>query len=350
MRLLILTQAVDRDDPALGFFHTWIEEFSTHAEQVIVVCLREGEHSLPSNVRVLSLGKEKKPSRLRYLFLFYQYIWSYRREYDGVFVHMNPEYAILGGPLWWLLGKRIALWYVHKAVNFRLRLAEKCAHQIFTASRESFRLPSKKVEIVGHGIPVDAFPLCTPHALSLQRLRMLLVGRITPTKDVETAIMAAHALKQRFAGADISLDIVGDTVREEDLAYQETLKELVAQLQMNVHVHFLGKRTYREMGDIYRSHDLLIHTSRTGSTDKAALEALAAGMVLISSSDAFAGEAAKGLVWTFPPNDYQALAESVEAICARGILIPRQEGRAYVAEHHALSQLIPRIVSEFETP
>ena len=58
MKLLITTQAVDTDDPVLGFFVRWIEEFAKHAERVEVVCLREGKHGLPPNVRVHSLGKK----------------------------------------------------------------------------------------------------------------------------------------------------------------------------------------------------------------------------------------------------------------------------------------------------
>ena len=62
MRLLILTQKVDINDNNLGFFHRWIEEFARHCESVIVVCLQKGEYHLPPNVKILSLGKEKKYS------------------------------------------------------------------------------------------------------------------------------------------------------------------------------------------------------------------------------------------------------------------------------------------------
>ena len=59
MRLLIITQKVDEDDPILGFFRRWIIEFSKHFEAVTVICLEEGKHVLPSNVKILSLEKVK---------------------------------------------------------------------------------------------------------------------------------------------------------------------------------------------------------------------------------------------------------------------------------------------------
>src|SRR3989344_3943084 len=101
MRLLIVTQAVDRDDPVLGFFHRWIEELAKRYEYISVICLREGRHSLPQKIRVYSLGKEKgEQSRSRYAFRFLALVWRLRAEYGAVLVHMNQEYVLLAGFLW----------------------------------------------------------------------------------------------------------------------------------------------------------------------------------------------------------------------------------------------------------
>ena len=141
MKLLIITQKVDRNDPILGFFHRWIIEFAKHFESIAVICLFEGEHNLPANVKVLSLGKEEGGARisktLRYIVRFYNYIWRERKNYDAVFVHMNPIYVVLGGVLWRMWKKKISLWYTHKSVDLKLRAAEKFVHFIFTASRST---------------------------------------------------------------------------------------------------------------------------------------------------------------------------------------------------------------------
>ena len=107
MRLLIITQKVDKNDPILGFFHRWIEEFAKHCESVIVICLQKGEYNLPQNVKVLSLGKESKHSNIRYIVCFYMYLWQERNNYDSVFVHMNQEYVILGACFWKLWYKKV---------------------------------------------------------------------------------------------------------------------------------------------------------------------------------------------------------------------------------------------------
>ena len=126
MNLLIMTQKVDASDPILGFFDRWIDAFAAHCPSVTVLCLEEGTHDLPSSVRVFSLGKEKKQSRLRYLLRFYRLIIRERSRYDAVFVHMNPKWVAAGAPYWFLRGVPVYLWYTHYTMHFPLR-AWACA-------------------------------------------------------------------------------------------------------------------------------------------------------------------------------------------------------------------------------
>jgi len=95
MKLLILTQKMDRDDPVLGFFHRWCGKIATRVSRLHIICLQQGCVELPAQVTVRSLGKERRTSRRAYLFSFYRLIWSLRAEYDVVFVHMNPIYILL---------------------------------------------------------------------------------------------------------------------------------------------------------------------------------------------------------------------------------------------------------------
>src|SRR5262249_21960920 len=146
------TQAVDLDDPVLSFFHAWIEEFAKNAEHVHVICLKEGRHTLPKNVSVHSLGKENGRSRTKYLFRLYKYVIGLRREYDLVFVHMNPEYLVAVGWLWRLMRKVVGLWYIHPRSSWCLRKGMKFAHVIFSASQQSFPHVTRKLMPVGLGV------------------------------------------------------------------------------------------------------------------------------------------------------------------------------------------------------
>lgn len=294
MKLLIITQVVDTEDPVLGFFVRWLEEFAKHAERVEIICLKSGRFNLPENVRVHSLGKEKRRSRVGYLLNFYRYIWRLRHDYDEVFVHMNPEYVILGGPLWRLLHKRIALWYTHKSVNLRLRIAEAFSDIILTASKESFRLKSRKVRIMGHGIDTDFF---SPDQSIVREDWALSVGRLMQSKRHDLAIRLAVQEGR-------SLRIVGEGPER---PYLEVLAR-----EIGAHVQFLGGMNQLQLRDEYRKAACLIHTSETGSLDKVVLEALACGLPIVTNDPAL---------------------KHLET-----------EDSQYVREHHSLRRLIPAIL------
>lgn len=258
-RILIVTQAVDSRDPVLGFFHRWIEEFAKNWSSVQVVCLRRGEMSLPGNVAVHSLGKEKGGNRLLYTVRFLKYIWTLRDSYDAVFVHMNPEYVVLGGPLWRILGKRVGLWYVHKSVTLYLRVAALFAYRIFSASKESIRIRSTKIQITGHGIDTDFF---SPDAAVMRKEHLLSVGRLMRSKRHDLAIQEAG--KEHRA-----IRIAGDGPLRAEL-------EALAR-EHGVKAEFLGGISQVQLRDEYRRAARLIHRSETGSLDKVVLEAAACG-------------------------------------------------------------------------
>ncbi len=178
--ILIITQKVDEKDQLLGFFIDWIKRFGDYFQKVTVLCLENRAPELPKNIRVISLGKDRGKSKIRQLFNFYRYIWSLRRDYDVVFVHMNPIWAALGGFWWHRMSKKVFFWYTHKAVTFKLKLAEKFADVIFSASKESFRLPSRKLVVTGHGIDTDLFKPDPNRQSHDGTVRLLSVGRIAP--------------------------------------------------------------------------------------------------------------------------------------------------------------------------
>lgn len=179
MRLLVCTQAVDSEDRALGFFHRWLEEFSKHYERVEVICLKEGSHSVPSNVRVRSLGKEEGCSLLKYVGRFYRYIWSARNEYDVVFVHMNQEYVLMGALLWRLWGKRVIMWRNHKMGTWLTRLACMLSHDICYTSPDSFVAQYAHAHKMPIGIDTAQFVL---PAIAAPHDTVLFLGRLDIVK------------------------------------------------------------------------------------------------------------------------------------------------------------------------
>jgi len=286
MRLLILTQAVDENNPILGFFIDWIKEFAKNCEFVTVICLQEGSYNLPANVKVLSLGKENGVSQIKYLYRFYKYIWQERKNYDAVFVHMNQIYVILGGWLWRLWYKKIGLWYVHKQVSHSLKLAEKIVDTIFTASKQSFRLKSKKVKIVGHGINTAIFKP-TEIEKSKDFFKIITVGRIAPVKNYEILIGAIETLLGEKLRKKIEVNIIGAPQTEDESVYLEKLEKIVTDKKLESTVFFKGAIPNKEIVSHLQSADLFVNTSQTGSLDKAVLEAMACETLVVTTNEAF---------------------------------------------------------------
>lgn len=330
MRLLIVTQKVNKNDAILGFFHRWIEEFAKHCEKVTVVCLEKGEYNLPENVSVHSLGKESNnASRVQYITRFYSLTWSKRKEYDVVFVHMNPEYIVLGGLLWRLLGKKISLWYLHKAVNLKLRIAELFTQHIFTATPESFRLKSKKVHVTGHGIDTEVF---VPKEKSPSEvIRLLYIGRITPIKNLDKVIKAMSVLQK--GGESVSLTVAGEPVSKSDESYYRSIKESAPET-----VDFRGRVSGSELVALYQSHDVVLNISETGSIDKVLLEALATGTKVLTSNPSLQGVLPESYRTITDPNN---IAESIKELSQESFDPLLTE---HVRREHSLQNLIKRIL------
>lgn len=358
MRLLVITQAVDLNDTDLGFFHEWLVKLAERATSLKVVCLKKGAYTLPSNVQIYSLGKENGyASAIFYAYRFYKILWQLRGQYDAVFVHMNPEYVILAGPIWRLAGKKVLLWYTHKAVNLRLWIAEKFVNKIFTASADSFRLSSKKVVIVGHGIRNEQFSIAAnlPPQNQVSSYSFINVGRITPIKDQATVIRALADLRKRAGLPKFTIKFVGNAITKQDEEYKAGLYALDRKLSDvgNHPLSFTGV-SHDMIAREYQNSHVLIHTSRTGSLDKVVLEALATGRIVVSSSEAFRHLAAnelKNVVFYFPPGDWQALANTLEHILKSGILenanLPNQKAMAYVKRNHNLDIVVRKITEYF---
>lgn len=345
MRLLICTQAVDRYDPTLGFFLRWLEEFSKHCESVIVICLQKGEYELPKNVKVYSLGKERgRVSRFRYVLRFWKLLFLLRGRYDAVFVHMNPEYVVLGGLWWRLAGKKIGLWYTHKNVGFRLRVATFLSNHIFTASKESFRIPSKKVMVMGHGIDTTR---AKPHVPRLGIVRLMTSGRLSPIKHVEVILSAFLRLKEKGVVAECV--VLGGPISHTDMVYKDKLFALLTEGGEDPEKILVGAVPHERVSEYHTVADYFLHASETGSLDKAVLDAALSGLIPISSSEAYTDffEAYSSLL-QYPKGDSNVLAERIIALEKlseeerKKIVLTLQ---VRVKERYSLTTLIPRILT-----
>mgnify|MGYP001601625756 CR=1 FL=1 len=340
MQLLIVTQKIDKNDDNLGFFHSWVEEFAKHYSRIVVIASSVGEHNLPKNVAVFSLGKERGLGRLRRYYRFWELFSCHYARSDATFFHMIPEYVLAAAPFLIFSRKPKALWYVHKSVTTKLKIAERLLDYIFTASELSFRLPSKKVIYTGHAIDTETFKPATSHQLPATSLRLLTVGRISPVKDIETIIHACSILKTNW-DRQWTFSIVGGPFMRRDYEYMESLKKLARENGLEKYIVFHGPRPYSEIPYLYNDHDIFISMSTTGSIDKTILEAMSVGLTVITANESFQ---------SFLPQKYFLERRSPEFLAERIKLLadenrPNPMLRELVVNTHSLSQTISRIIN-----
>lgn len=342
MKLLIFTQKVDKNDSVLGFFHRWIEVFAEQCESVLVICLEKGKYELPSNVTVLSLGKEDGKTRLQYIFQFYKYIFQQKNNYDTVFVHMNPEYVLLGGLFWKIFRKKLSLWYVHRNVDFKLKMATLFVDKIFTVTTSSFSLQSKKVIAVGHGIDTEYF-LPAEIQTKNKKFNILSVGRITRIKKLEDAVSAIALLGQDLQ-QKLSVKFIGGTVTEEDEKYKNELEVLIQEKNLTSVIELCGSVSYSNIRQLYWGTDLCLNLAPTGGIDKAVLESLSCGVPTLFRNQAFLSFAKKYQDTLFFQS-VEELSKKIEYFVVGPVTGSSEEFHSLVQKNHDLKQLIEKIMN-----
>lgn len=346
MKLLIITQKVDLSDDILGFFYAWINELAKHYEKVTVVSLwKTGQHQLLSNVELLSLGKGTGGNRWQYIFRFYNLIWRERRNYDSVLVHMNPEYVVLAGWLWKLWHKKVALWYVHKAVPLTLKLAEKFVDNIFTASKESCNLRSSKIRVLGHGIDTNRFRSQKLEVRSKDIFRIIYVGRISKIKNQELLIRVIDIMRKDETLPRFTVQLIGGTVYPDDEKYKTKLEALLKEKKLQEVIKFVGSVPNNEIINYYQQADLSVNLCPTGGVDKAVLESLACGVPVVVLNKSFApvlGPAYPEMI--LEKEEAEELVGKIKLLMRKKI--NPEELRRVVVDNFSLGGLINKVVSE----
>lgn len=290
MNLLLFNLATDADDPVLGFTTSWIQALAKHCDTIHIITMKQGRLELPDNVKVYSVGKEKGYSEPRRAIEFYRHLIRIlaNNRIDACFAHMIPLFAVMGAPLLKIKGIPIILWYAHGHVSPMLKLAGKLVNKIVTATPESCRLSSEKIQVIGHGINITQF-YCESRkpSLSSKHIELLYVGRISPVKKIEVLVDALAMLIERNRELAFSLKIVGSAPDEEAKKYEKYLRDKVHELSIENAVIFAGGVPHKEVAEFYRNAHFILNPSQTGSMDKTLLEGICAGAIPITSNIAY---------------------------------------------------------------
>jgi len=287
MKLLIITQKVDREDPILGFFHNWIREFSREFEKVSVICLEKGFYDLPRNVSVFSLGKESRKSKIKYVVNLYRYILGLHADYDAVLVHMNQEYVLLGGFLWKIMGKKVFFWRNHPKGSLLTRIAVWLSDKVFCTSKFAFTARYKKTSLMPVGVDIERFKEGKIERLEERKNKILFLGRMSPIKRPDLLIEALNVLNEK--NTDFICDFYGDPLPK-DQDFYNAIEIRAKRLGLENKVNFYNAIANYKTPKIYNEYSVFVNLTPTGSFDKTILEAAVCGCLLVIANKSLSGE------------------------------------------------------------
>jgi len=192
-----------------------------------------------------------------------------------------------------------------------------------------------KVRVVGHAIDTDAFT--PPSSVGQQgKIRVVAVGRVTPIKKLEVAIEAVANLSNTI------LHVVGPTTH---IRYRSQLESLIRMQELGSAVTFEESLLQHDLPSVYHCHDVLIHPAYEAGFDKVVLEAMASGVIPLTSIRSFEPILAPYGLYV-GPNDiegYRTHLIQIRDMTPAQRRVLTKELRDIVVRDHSISTLSARV-------
>jgi glycosyltransferase involved in cell wall biosynthesis len=187
--------------------------------------------------------------------------------------------------------------------KYMLPIALKNALRILTGSchtksliTDRYGIPEEKIRVIPYGINPKLFH----HGSGVKRDYILYVGRVSPTKNINSLIKAFELLIDRYK-LKVGLKITG-RFTEYHFNMDEKLRE---------NVEFLGNVSDKELPDLYRRASLLVFPSFYEGYGFPPLEAMACGCPVVVSHVASLPEVCGDAAYYVDPYSIESIAEGM---------------------------------------
>ncbi|HYE23350.1 MAG TPA: glycosyltransferase family 4 protein [Candidatus Paceibacterota bacterium] len=204
-------------------------------------------------------------------------------------------------------------------------------------------MTTAKLQIVGHGIEVARY---TYRPAPFSKLKLVTVGRISEVKRIKEMLDVCDQLARRDVPFEFS--IYGTAITPADKLYLEGLMREFTIRSYGNSVQLHGPVAHSEVPAILSQANVFLNLSRTGSMDKAILEAMAAGVLPVTTNEAFARIVPEVcFVSDYTPAE---VADRLARIYA-GSEVYRAQLRAEMqeeAQKHSLTALISTLIRRLE--
>jgi glycosyltransferase involved in cell wall biosynthesis len=329
-KLVVVTQQVDPDHPALAATVTKLDALARRVDELVVLALGAVPGTLPANCRVRTFGGGSKPVKTaRYLSALTAEL---RDPPVAVLAHMAPIYAVLAAPLTKPRKVPLLLWYTHWKRTRTLVAAARLCDLILSVDRRSVPLEHARVKAIGHGIEPAEFPCVEPRRPD-GTLRLVTLGRYSRAKGLGAVLRALQLVRDR--GVDARLVARGPVLVPEAQHERFTLETVADGLGLRDVVDLGDALPRAELPALLAASDLLVNNMRPGAPDKVVYEAGAACLPVLASNPVFDTFLPAEL--RFPTDDIPVLADRLVAFARlpaeRRAALGRELRERVVAEH-----------------
>ena len=349
MRLIFVTQAVDADDPILGATVAKLRALARRCDELVVVCDRVGRHDLPGNC---SFRGYAAPTRLARGLRFLRAVApELRRRPDALVAHMCPIFLVLAAPLARPLRVPLVLWYTHWTIGRTLRLATRLCDLAVSVDTRSFPLVSPKVKGIGHGIDTDEFaPRADPKGDG-RPLRLLALGRTSPSKGFVTLLRGLEgALRD---GVEATLELRGPSTTDEERRHRAELECLLESPLLARAVRMEDAVPRSGVPALLAGFDAVVNSTRGqtsgGALDKVVYESAACGVPVLACNphfDRFLADLPVELHFrSESPEDLARVLASFAASAPEARLAAGRELRRRVESGHSVASWADAVVA-----
>lgn len=331
-KLVFATQTLDSRDPILAATVAKVRALAARVDEVVVLCGSAEPGVAPANVRVHEFDAPTQAARgARFVRALLREL---RPRPDAFVAHMIPLYVVLAAPILKPLRVPIALWYSHPKGHALVRAAAAASDVVLSVDRTSFPLDSPKLVPIGHGIDLSEFA-CADEREPHDDVRVLVLGRYSPIKGIETILRAAAIATAE--GRPVSILAHGATGSALNDACKLELERLAPAL--GVTATFGGPVARASLPALFARCDALVNATAGASADKVVYEAAASCVATLASSPAFADLLPDEL--RFEAGSADVLADRLVALDVRR----RPELRDVVAERHSVEHWADAVVA-----
>ncbi len=179
-------------------------------------------------------------------------------------------------------------------------------------------------------------------------LRLLYAGQVTRDRGLDIAIDALANLPAETQGL-ATLTVVGKC---SDSNFLLELERTVRALNLSDRIEFVGNRSYDQMPEIYRRHDILISPSlRKEGLPLTMIEAMLSGCAVVTSGSGGAMEIARSAdLPLFPKGNALELSRTLEKLIVNRVILKRiaKRGQDVALREFSSDRMVERIVRIFQ--